>query len=426
MASTVTTSQLDGYFKRVYGKFTDLIPRALYIQNETPLREADKIGESFNVSVLVEDQNGATVAGPDSGAFDLNEPRALTTKRAFVNGSQIVNRGLIDYESAAKAVADGSKAFGRATRLIVQQLYNNTRNRLEVMNLYGQSDSGIGVATSSANASATTTVVTLTAASWASGIWNAFQGVEIEFRELGNLSNLVSSGADSVFVVTAVDIANKAITVTGTAAGITALDADIAAGGGTDQAIFFRGGFAGDFAGIDKIVTNTGTLFGIDSTAFQLWKGNTVTVSGAFTVETGSEAVSVAASRGLDSDVTALVSPGIWAKMLTDQAALRRYSNDVTKEMKNGARSISFYTQTGTIEYVAHKFVKDGDVFILPFDGLKRIGATDVTFSTPGHDGEIFRQLESKAGFEFRAYSNQAIIHEAPATATKVSWFTLP
>ena len=426
MATSVT--DLDGLFKRVYGKkLVDLVPKSAYIQGRRGLEEANKIGKSFEFPVVVRNEQGATYAAPESGAFALNAASSMVTQNAVIDGSQLVLRGSLDYESAAKATAGGPKAFASATKTQVKSLMDSTRQRLEIANLYGQSPAGLGRTASSANASTTATVITFDADSFAEGMWAGQEGASVQFREFGDFTTLVSSGADSIFVVGAVG--TNTLTVTGTATGIGALDTAIAA---NDQVIQFNGAYnaagtaANEHAGLDKIITNTGSLFSIDAGTYSLWRGNDITVSGGITLELVNEANSTAVSRGLDMEVDVLVNPKTWNEILNDQSALRRYdSGSSSNKWTNGANGLSFESQNGRMNFVPHRFVKRGDVFIVPMDHLHRIGAQDVSFEIPGAPGQIFRHLEDSAGYEFRTYSNQAIIADSPAKFSKVSGYTV-
>src|SRR5581483_4286645 len=141
---------------------------------------------------------------------------------------------------------------------------------------------GIGVTSSSANASSTSTVVTLTAASWATGIWAGMENCPLNFFKQSD-SSLVSSGTDAVFTISSIDVDNRKLTLTGSAAGIAALDTAILAGAcdiffdtaRTDATTF------NEMVGINKIITNTGTLFNISASTYNLWKGNTYDVGSA-------------------------------------------------------------------------------------------------------------------------------------------------
>jgi hypothetical protein len=420
-----TTTQLDGLFKRVYGdKLVDLVPKSAYLQGRLPLEEAKKIGKQFEFPVIVRNEQGATYAAAGDGAFDLNASSSMITQNAEVDGSQIVMRGTLDYESAAKAVAGGPKAFASATKTQVRSLMESTRNRLEIANLYGQSPEGLARTASSSNVSTTVTDVTFDADSFAVGMWAGHEGAQIQFRQVGSLGTLVSSGADSVFTVTAVEPGGTANTlrVTGTTTGIGALDTAI---GSNDQAVFFNGAYLKEQVGIDAICQNTGTLFGIDAGTYSLWKANNISDAVAITLEVVNEANSNAVARGLDGEVDVLINPQVWNVVLNDQAALRRYdSGSSTNQWTNGANGLSFESQNGRMNFVPHRFVKPGTVYILPIDCMHRIGAQDVSFEIPGAPGQIFRHLDDKAAYEFRTYSNQAIICDSPAKTTRLFGFT--
>ncbi len=53
--------------------------------------------------------------------------------------------------------------------------------------------------------------------------------------------------------------------------------------------------------------------------------------------------------------------------------------------------------------------------YVLAIDDWSRIGSTDVTFKRPGKGDEFFRDLENSAGYELRAYSDQAAFCAKPA-----------
>jgi hypothetical protein len=47
-------------------------------------------------------------------------------------------------------------------------------------------------------------------------------------------------------------------------------------------------------------------------------------------------------------------------------------------------------------------------------DELIRVGSTDITFRRPGQGDEFFKDLENSAGYELRAYTDQALFCSAP------------
>jgi hypothetical protein len=290
--------------------------------------------------------------------------------------------------------------------------------RLEISCLYGGLG-GVGEADSSVNASATSTVVLLTVASWASGIWAGMEGAQIQFYTVAG-DALVSSGADAVFTISAVDDANYKLTVTGTATGITALDSALGTG---NSYIYFNGAHGNEMSGLNAILVNAGSLFNIDASVYTLWKSQTYSASSAaLTLGKILSATSLAVQRGLNEKASVLVNPQTWSNLVTDLAAFRKFDSSYKpSKAENGWENVTFYSQNGELEIISHNCVKKGEAFIVPIKKIKRLGAQDVSFKTPGREDEIFLHLPSNAGFELRLYTDQAIFLETPARAVKIT-----
>jgi hypothetical protein len=70
---------------------------------------------------------------------------------------------------------------------------------------------------------------------------------------------------------------------------------------------------------------------------------------------------------------------------------------------------------------MSHNIIKQGEAFVLPMKRIKRLGAQDVSFKTPGREDEIFLHLPDNAGFELRNYTDQQIFIETPARTVKIT-----
>jgi hypothetical protein len=418
MSTYVDTAQLNGLFKSIYAdNINKIIPDHAKLYKKIPFSEAKKVGKSYLQPCLLTNENGFTYAAPDAGVFDLNDSIALAMGEAEVKAYQMVIRSAIGYEAAARA-STSKAAFMNTTELVVENMLNSMAKRLEIGMLYGTK--GLGQSTVSVNTNATKTVLTITAATWAAGIWIGLENAKINFY---NAASLISSGADSIFTVSSVDVANKKITVTGTATGIAALDAAIASSTVTVDA-FFYGAKGSEMAGIDAIITNTGTLFGIDASAYTLWKGNTSAVGGNLTMATLLKSMNDVISKGLDEDAMLICSPITWGYINADLSANRRYDGSYKRTGDNGFENIQYYAQNGMVEIVSHPMVKQGEAFLFPTNKVKRIGSTDISFVNPGKNQEYFRELESKAGYELRAYTGQSVFIETPAKTLKFTGIT--
>lgn len=390
-----TISTLNGLFKEVYGDdIKELVPNGTKIQQKVKFAPKEKdLGGNYNQPVLLAYAQGFTFSAASGGAFTLNDAKAGVMKNAQLTGSQIVLREQMDYESAARS-AKGKNAFVDGTQLMFKSMQASMRKRLEVQLLYGAQ--GLGTVTSYSNPT-----ITFSTATWAPGIWAGLEGSEVEVMNGGS--------SRGTAVVSSVDIDARTVTLSADVSGTTSGDI-----------VYYKGAYGNEMTGIRGILNNSGSLFGISASTYSLWKASSQTASSAaLNFAKVRAAVSKAVARGLDEDVMLLVSVNTWDDLMNDLAALRRIGDKESKGKMStyelGAENIKFYSQNGSIEIVPSIYVKAGEAYGLCPATWTRVGAADVTFKTPGYGDQIFFNLASKAGFEVRAYTNQAIFSHAPA-----------
>lgn len=424
MAQQNTTSTLDGLFKVVYGDGpVNAIPEISIIQAKVPFQESQRIGKSYNFPVILSSEAGVTYLAAGSGVQTLNDSIAAQLKEATVDANQIIIRGQMDYEAAAKAM--GSKAaFKGASELLVENLLETGSKRLEVAFIYGQSATGLGTVDSSANVNTTTTNLTMLAAGWAPGIWAGLENALVEAWKVSD-NTQISSATNGVFTVGTVNFETRVIKVTGTTTGISALDTALGAG---DCYLTFKGAKTGtttwvEPVGIDKIITNTGSLFGIDAAVYSLWSGSSYSfASGAATTAKILNMVGMAVSKGgLMEEVDVLLSPKTFMNLSGTMTDLRRQNGGQSeKEGIAGFESIVLMGPNGKINLVPHPMIKEGECFAAPLKKrFKRIGSQEFSFETPGRKGELFLHVPDKNAYELRLYCAQAIICVAPAKCVK-------
>jgi len=422
MAQYTDPGQLDGLFKEVYGDdVISLVPDSAKLVKTIGFVPADKeLGNKYHQPVVLSNEHGITYAAADAGAFALNNSVALTMKDAQVQGSQMVLRSSMSYDAAARA-SNSKKAFVKGTELLVENMLETMTKRLELQLLYGGSSGGLGNCDSSANASSTSTVITLVAASWAAGIWAGAENATLDLYDAASKKNTNAS-----LVVSAVSLDNKTITVTGNSTDIAAIDTFIAADSDDSAYLIWEGAYGAEMSGIDKIITNSGSLFGINASTYNLWKGNSYAVGAALTIGKVLGGISRAVERGLDEDVALYINPLVWKDLNSDLAGLRRFDSSFKEKGIAGNRSIQYHGQNGIIDIIAHNCVKQSEGFALPTKKAKRIGAVDITFKRPGGGGDqMFRELSSNAGFELRSYTDQAVFIETPARCVKFTGITV-
>lgn len=320
---------------------------------------------------------------------------------AQVRGCELVLRSAISVGAAARSVSS-KNTFEQATKRLVQVMLKSMHIRLESQLMYGQ----VGIARI---ASINSNTLTICDAEWAAGIWSGSKNMRVQVR---SQAGVVRGSA----TVDTIDLENKTVTLDLAPVGTTGnVDPENAAA----DIIWYDGAYGKEFAGLHKIITNTGTIFNIDASAHELFKGNVIlggtdaTTGAAFlSFDLIEKAVTRSMEKGLmDEDVTAFVNPKHWDKLLSDLNAKRQIDSSYSpKQLEEGANSIKFHGQNGTIEIVSSLFVKEGYAYVLPPKELERIGSTEVTFQMPGvEEGRFFRLLENENGYELRLYTDQAL-----------------
>lgn len=421
MAGTSTTD-LNGLFKMAYAdQIQNLIPDESLLTRAIKFQGRDYLlGNQYNQPVIVRSEQGFTYSRPNNGTFALNPASSMKTQNAIVDGFIILEQSGISYEAVARS--DNVNSFRNAVDLVMGDAMESFGRRLEIALLYGQSPTGLGTIATSTNVNTTTTTLSFATGQWSAGLWTPLEGAGLDiYNSAGTALNT------GVITVASIDVVNKTITVTGSTSDITAIDNGTDVNGGYPR--FYAGGTNGadEAVGLDKIMLNTGTLFGIDAATYSLWKANTYAVGGVLTLAKLQAGIAVAAARGLSEDVEVYVNPSVWQSLSTEQVAYRMLDSSYSaKKVVNGFEALEFHSQNGKLSVMAHKYVKEGEAFLLPTKRAVRIGSSDISFNIPGTDnGQIFIQNPTTAGFTFRVFSQQSLLVTRPAVCIKFTGITL-
>jgi hypothetical protein len=389
MSSTANTlDNLNGLYKKVYdGKLENLIPDGVKLLNAIKfVRKEKRPGADYNQSVILGMEHGVSFAEPDEGAFALNPPISGVIKQASIKGYQMVLRSAMAFDTMFAADSAGERAFEEATKYIFQAMMDSVSKKLEIRLFYGQS----GLASVQAPVG---NVLPIATGDWAPGIWGGAENMRLEiYSSAGSLRGDCK--------VTTVDFDNKTVTVDALPAGVIATDV-----------IFEYGSYGKEMAGLHKIITNTGSLFGISASQYSLWKGNSHPVGGAMSFNKLAKGLAKPVAKGLQSDVTVYVNPASWADLMTEQAGSRRFdvSYKAGGTAQNGSEALEFFSQNGKMTIVASIFVKEGFAYAINHDQFLRVGSTDLTFKNPLSNEDFFHLLENNAGVGIRCYTNQAL-----------------
>lgn len=401
MAQFNDTAKLDGLFRTAYGdSIIDLLPDFAITQKTIKFASASQTpGKKFSQPVILNDEQGVTYVASNGGVQTLEDSVAGQVSHAEVVGSNIYLRSSLDYEAAARSAASAN-SFAEGTSFLVKRMTKSGAKRLEIASIYG----GVGIGTIGTVSDSTgTNTLTVSAATWAGGIWNGMEGAKLDAYNGASKRN-----TNATLVVSSVTFSSRTVVVTGNSTDTAAL--------AIGDVLYFRGSYGNEMLGLQKIATTSGTLFAIDNSVYSAFKGNTYAVgSAALTMAKVLAAADVAVSRGLMGDATLYVNPGAWTNLNSDQAALRMYDGSYKPEAQNGFEAITYHYSGGKIYVVAHPMVKQGDAFLFQSKSLKYIGSTKLTFDMPGQGGKIFLHIADKTGIEFRCMANMALFCEEPA-----------
>lgn len=425
----INTGDLNSLYKVAYAKgIEDLIPQTGKLAMLFPFVPSElQNGKQYEQPVILTNEAGFTYSLDTQTAYDLNDSIGMNMQSAIVPGADLVLDSTIGYNQAARALHSAT-SFKSVMSVKFENMMKSSQKRLEISRLYGKDSIGSAAVQSISIVSSALTI-TLTSASWATGIWAGSENSQIVFAQSSD-----NTAVDSLrsFTISAVNPDAKTITVTaGTAGTAGTLSTLVTAIGSNALNIFFYGsvsGSAGTFAyseqaGLKFQISNSGTNFGISAATYNLWRGNSVVTSGQLTMQKVLSVVAKQCQRGLEGTAILLCNPQTWADLAANLAALRRFDGSYSKKKNtNGSEELEYIAMNGTIKIIPYNIVKEGDCFIVPEDKVIRIGARELSLKDPtGKDEDIFFTIPAKAGVGVRTYSNEAIFLEAPAQAAYIS-----
>lgn len=402
-------------FKRRYGEFINPLPSEDTIANYGKFVAQDRRpGENYNFPIKVGNEHGQT-ANIDGSAFALNAPIDSVVLNAQLDGATIMLRGTIPYDVTAKSsngAGDGSKggAFWQAMDGKVEMMMSSGELYRELALMYGPGTAAAAAANLGACAAsisganlAAPQVITITRATWAAGIWN----------------QLAPNALVDIYQADGTTVRETGVTVQSQVAATNRLSlfktgsvATVAAG---DVIVPFGWRLKSCY-GLQAILENSGSLFGISATTYNVWKS--VAFANGSAVLTRAKIGQIAARlfpNGLTKGGTLFVSGPTFADLAEEADALVRFTDSNTSDVKRqGDNRIEYRSPIGIIRVQLHRFMKQSIAFFIANDVLKRVGATDLTFALPGTNKWFYKELENTAGSQIALYSNQAPVLEIP------------
>lgn len=421
----VDTGTLNALYKVAYAKgIKDLIPWGRKLGDIIPFVPSElQNGKQYEQPVVLTAEAGFTYSLDTQSAYTLNDSIGMAMQSAIVPGADIVLDSTIGYNQAARA-SHSATAFKTVMSTKMENMLKSSAKRSEIAYLYGKDNIGSAASQSVVIADSMLPIV-IDTASWATGIWSGSENSQVVFVKASD-----NTAVDSLhsFTVAQVDADNRtvyfSVGLAGTPGVLATLETAIEAYACNIHFYGSVSGSAGTFAyaemaGMKYQLTSTEDRFGISPVTYDLWRGNSVLISGQFTVAKYLSGLSRAIQRGLDTEVYLGVNPSTWADMASNLAALRRFDGSYSKKKgDNGFEYLEYISQNGVTKIFSYNIIKEGDAFAFPKDGVIRIGARELGLNDPTRpEDEIFFTIPGVAGVGLRAYCNEALFIETPAQA---------
>lgn len=429
----VADANLIAMFTQRYGAFIDPLPEEDSLARfATWVPPQSRLGNQYNFPLQGSLEHGQT-ADVSGNVFNYNVDVPMTLVNAQLDGFDWGMTARIPYSDMLRARNGVNQAGGGGAGSYFAPLDLKVKGLMRSSTLYRELWLAYGPGTGSTIASdigqlatagftvsggpnwnSASTVVKLKTQSWIPGMWNLMKNAKLEVL---NAAGTALVGAAGQFIqvsgIPSATLTNVAINAT-----TSTITAAIAA----QQRLLPFGWYQKCCIGLEGILNNTGTLFGIDASQYNFWRalqygnGNTKL---SRTIILG--ICSQLFPNGLDQGATLFVSSAQFADLAeetmvlgsgaTQNAATQFGSTESTKRI--GTNKIVYVAPTGEVTVQLYKFMKQGECMLFGNGLVKRGGASDVTFKGDGNQ-YFLSEISGASGYEIRCISNQAVFIETP------------
>ena len=392
-ANTPTTlaSRLKEQFN---GEISQLVPGSAELV-KLKFRKDIELGKSAIMDIQLSDELGFSVG---QGEITLNGNINQSAARATVDAYSLVLQSNVSYDLISRASSE-RKAFAKFVDSKFIPMAESFQRRQEILHMYGRQGLGKVDSVTSTGSGPYTISAVITEGSFCPTLWLGLKGAVLA-AYTNNTSGGTAHGVD--LEVQSVDVTTRTVVVTSATNTVA----------GNDH-LFFKGTYNAGHYGLMQIAKNTGSLWGIDASVYELWKGNSYDVgTSALTLGKLLQAAALAANKGCKEKLKALIPVSAFQSLISDESALRTYTA-FSKKLENGGEAISFYGASGEIEVVPYHFMKAGEAIIFPERWTYIIGSTEMVTQL-AKDGDMIFDLEATSSKQVRLFSDVQIFCERP------------
>lgn len=378
-------------YARVKGKIQSLHPDVAVYQkilgDYDP--DADKVGESYNVPVVLQRPNSVTFVGSSpTASTNYLAGQPMVIKQASITPTVIHLPETQELTALGRAAASGVGSFAKFAVPLYAAMMDTMRTRLELGYVRGQKGLGTVDSINDLGGSPKKMEIVITAATWSAGIWYALG----PGATLDSFTSTTKNNASGALKITAVDDDNRKITVEYTGTAVDEVD--------PGDVLYQEGAYTGsafkEMAGAIAFASNTGSLAGIDAATYMNWKGNTMDIDGPISTDVIQEIAGKMRNRGANGELLFMLSQkryGIVANEYIARGVIDQRYNP--SNQKQGQKEISFEAYGfGKIMIVPHPFIHDGELLCSKPSSCTKVGGSAPRFGIPGFDTEDFPRWE--------------------------------
>lgn len=430
----VNSEGIKKIFKTVYGGEFTLTPGNDVVDELFPYEASKQTGQDFAEDFIMGDEVGCTWAGQAQKAFQIKPAIAGAIEQSKIVGSQFVLASVLAWGFMSRSASGGEQSFFQGTKLVMKNHLSSHFKLRAIEKIYGQSALGLGSVsfapsgtiyrgigyTAAGNISLTKkdgTAVPFTAGvnaaqktilfapgQFAAGFFVGKKGIVL--KQIERATGLVVAQGKLV----STDARLGFVTVDFVPVSATAVD--------SHYITFDEWENNGCMVGAERIIRNTGTLFGINAAQHDLWSGQVLDVGDRkFNLKAVQSAIADAINAGgLEESMDILVNPVTFAQMSNDEAAMRNLDASYkSATATNGFEAIEYYAANGTNRIRASSKIKEGHAFGFVKDHWKCSGSQKPSFRTNGIEQEVIFPMEQQAGWTVRSFSDMYLLSRMPA-----------
>lgn len=338
-----------------------------------------RLGQSFNIPVVMQPPNGVTYIGKDPTASSLLAGRPMSIQEAIAYSYE-----LDVMEQTPWAVFDrmkgGESSVEAYMAILMLFLKRTAQTRKEVSMLLGQY--GLGTVDSVTDNTTYATLV-ITAATWRGGLWWMLG----PGATLDAFTSTTKNNGTGALVLIGVNPTARSIDVTFSGT----LASEVAAG----DVLYPEGAYDGsthyDMPGLMVQNSNTtGTSLGLSATTYKNWAANTASVGGVFTEDAEEYYLGLLRNRGGKGKMTVYLPEPTWRDRVGQHGGKRVFDDSYTPNKQvAGEQDFDYSTKVyGRVEHELHSFLADSEVMMQIDDNCTVVGSRDTRLGIPSRLGD--------------------------------------